>query len=204
MESSSVSKSGLTMNSNQRSVLNRAIAQPKVRHCPISPEKVGHAQTQAQRGFETICLTCLTSLVRTRAYGRAYTYAPRHARARAGTLGRLGNYIYLYIYQLLGVTYLFTILPIVGFLEMAKKCDLCIRRGFTYDFSFHCCRVRFLLVLPNAKAGRSWRKPWAERWASQHGKAGQHSVAVAARMVRITTRTTKEQTNGQALGKPSC
>ena len=45
------------------------------------------------------------------------------------------------------------------------ECDLCAKRSATLDFNRVCCRVRFVMSLPN----REMRVGWLDRWRAKDG-----------------------------------
>ena len=53
------------------------------------------------------------------------------------------------------------------------RCNLCEQTSGHYDFLRLCCRVRFLLTLPNVEV----RRAWLERWAWQGDKANDETKA---------------------------
>jgi hypothetical protein len=106
------------------------------------------------------------------------------AHARNGDVGQVGQVGQCVCNHVVIMTYLVFILPYLPYLKLIGKvmneCVECSSKCFTYNFDLLCCRVRFLLSLPNAKNGQSWRMGWVKRWESQYGQeAAQSSMAQA-------------------------
>ena len=53
------------------------------------------------------------------------------------------------------------------------SCILCAQASGHYDFNQLCCRVRYLLTLPNLEA----RRAWLDQWRRQGDKAIEETEA---------------------------
>lgn len=57
------------------------------------------------------------------------------------------------------------------------ECELCAKRSAVLDFKRVCCRVRFVMTLPN----REMRAGWLERWKAKDGPAMAEKVEMGVR-----------------------